>query len=46
MIIDGRSMKYGGSCENVMLQMGDYSRKTNMFSIETGGRDIVLSLNG
>jgi hypothetical protein len=35
-------MKCGGHCENVRLQMGDYSQKIHMFSIKMGGCDIVL----
>jgi hypothetical protein len=44
MISNGGSMKCGGQCENVKLQMGDYSLKTHMFSIEMGGCDIVLGV--
>jgi hypothetical protein len=44
MIANGGSMKCGGHCENVWLQMGDYSLKTHMFSIEMGGCDIVLGV--
>jgi hypothetical protein len=44
MIANGGSMKCGGHCENVRLQMGDYSLKTHMFSIEMGGCDIVLGV--
>jgi hypothetical protein len=44
MIANGDSMKCGGHCENVMLQMGDYSLKTHMFVIEMGGCEIVLGV--
>jgi hypothetical protein len=42
MISNGGSMKCGGHCENVRLQIGDYHLKSNMFSIDMGGCDIVL----
>jgi hypothetical protein len=42
MIANGGSMKCGGSCENVHLQIGHYHLKSHMFSIEMGGCDIVL----
>jgi hypothetical protein len=42
MISNGGSMKCGGNCENVRLQIGDYHLKLNMFSINMGGCDIVL----
>jgi hypothetical protein len=42
MIANGGSMKCGGRCENVCLQIGDYHLKSHMFSINMGGRDIVL----
>jgi hypothetical protein len=42
MIANGGTMKCGGKCENVKLQMGDYFLKSNMFSIEMGGCDVVL----
>jgi hypothetical protein len=35
-------MKCGGCCENVKLQMRNYTLKTHMFSIAMGGCDIVL----
>jgi hypothetical protein len=41
MIANEGSMKYGGHCENLRLQMGDCSLKTHMFSIEMGSCDIV-----
>jgi hypothetical protein len=42
MIANGGSMKHGGRCENVRLQIGDYHLKYPMFSIDMGGCDIVL----
>jgi hypothetical protein len=42
MIANGGSMKCGGHCENVHLQIGDYHLKSHMFSINMGGCDIVL----
>jgi hypothetical protein len=42
MIVNGGSMKCGGRCENVCLQIGDYHLKYHMFSIGMGGCDIVL----
>jgi hypothetical protein len=42
MIANGGSMKCGGSCENVCLQIGDYHLKSHMFAIDMGGCDIVL----
>jgi hypothetical protein len=42
MIVNGFSMKCGGHCENVCLQIGDYHLKSHMFSIDMGGCDIVL----
>jgi hypothetical protein len=42
MIANGGSMKCGGCCENVHLQIGDYNLKSHMFSIDMGGCDIVL----
>jgi hypothetical protein len=42
MITNGGSMKCGGRCENVCLQIGDYHLKSHMFSIDMGGCDIVL----
>jgi hypothetical protein len=44
MIANGGTMKCGGKCENVKLQMGDYLLKSNMFSIEMGGCDVVLGV--
>lgn len=37
-------MKCGGQCENLKLQMGDYSLKAHMFSIEIRGYDIILGV--
>jgi hypothetical protein len=42
MIANGGSMKCGDRCENVFLQIDDYSLKYHMFSIEMGGCDIFL----
>jgi hypothetical protein len=44
LIANGGTMKCGGCCENVKLQMGDYHMKTHMFSISMGGCDIVLGV--
>jgi hypothetical protein len=41
MIANGGSMKCGGSCENVCLQICDYHMKSHMFAIDMGGCDIV-----
>jgi hypothetical protein len=45
MIANGGSMKCGGRCENVRLQIGDYHLKSHMFAIDMGGFDIVLGAN-
>jgi hypothetical protein len=42
MIANGGSMKCGGRCENVRLQIGYYHLKSHMFAIDMGGCDIVL----
>jgi hypothetical protein len=42
MIANGSSMKCGGHCENVHLQIGNYHLKYHMFSIDMGGCDIML----
>jgi hypothetical protein len=42
MIANGGSMKCGGRCENVCLQIGDYHLKSHMFTIDMGGCDIML----
>jgi hypothetical protein len=42
MISNGGSMKCGGRCENVCLQIGDYHLKYHMFAMDMGGCDIVL----
>jgi hypothetical protein len=42
MIANGRSMKCGGHCENVCLQIGEYHLKSHMFAIDMGDCDIVL----
>jgi hypothetical protein len=44
MIANGGSMKCGGWCENVCLQIGHYQLKSHMFSIDMGGCDIVLGV--
>jgi hypothetical protein len=44
MISNGGSMKCGGHCENVCLQIGQYNLKSHMFSIDMGGCDIVLGV--
>jgi hypothetical protein len=45
MIANGGSMKCGGCCENVRLQIGDYHLKSHMFSIDMGGCDIMLGID-
>jgi hypothetical protein len=45
MIAKGGSMKCGGHCENVRLQIGDYHLKSQMFAIDMGGCDIVLGVD-
>jgi hypothetical protein len=45
MIANGGSMKCGGRCENVRIQIGDYHLKYHMFSIDMGGCDIVLGVD-
>jgi hypothetical protein len=35
-----------GHCENVHLQIGHYNLKYHMFSMDMGGCDIVLDVNG
>jgi hypothetical protein len=45
MISNGGSMKCGGRCENVCLQIGEYHLKSHLFSIDMGGCDIVLGAN-
>jgi hypothetical protein len=42
MIANGGSLKCGGCCENVRLQIGNYHLKSHMFVIDMGGCDIVL----
>jgi hypothetical protein len=42
MIANGRSMKCGGRCENVHLQIGQYHMKSHMFAIDMSSCDIVL----
>jgi hypothetical protein len=43
-IANGGSVKCGGRCENVRLQIGQYHLKSHMFSIDMGGCDIVLGV--
>jgi hypothetical protein len=45
MIANGGSMKCGGHCENVCLQIDDYHLKSHMFFIDMGGCDIVLGVD-
>jgi hypothetical protein len=45
MIANGGSMKCGGCCKNVCLQINDYHLKSHMFSIDMGGCDIVLGVD-
>jgi hypothetical protein len=45
MIANGSSMKCGGRCENVRLQIGDYHLKYHMFAIDMGFYDIVLGVD-
>jgi hypothetical protein len=42
MSANGGSLKCGGHCENVCLQIGGYHLKSHMFAINMGGFDIVL----
>ena len=44
MIANDGSMKCGGHCESVRLQIGNYHLKSHMFSIEMGGCEIVLGV--
>jgi hypothetical protein len=44
MIANGDSMKCGGHCENLRLQIGQYHLKSHMFAIDMGGCDIVLDV--
>jgi hypothetical protein len=44
MIVNGDMMKYGGKCENVKLQMGDYLLEPHMFVFEMGSCDVVLKV--
>jgi hypothetical protein len=41
MIANGGSVKCGGHCENLCLQIGQYDMKSHMFSINMGSCDIV-----
>jgi hypothetical protein len=42
MISNGGTMKCGGLCENVKLQMGEHHLKNHIFSTEMGGGVIAL----
>ena len=42
LIANVSTMKCGGCCENVKLQMGNYQLKTCMFAIDMSGCDIML----
>ena len=44
LISNGGTMKCGGCCANVKLQMGNYHLKTCMFAIDMGGFDVVLGV--
>jgi hypothetical protein len=44
MIANGGSMKCGGRCKIVFLQIGHYQLKYHMFFIDIGGCDIVLGV--
>jgi hypothetical protein len=44
MIANGGSMKCGGHCENVYLQIGHYHLKYHMFSIDMGGCENSLNV--
>jgi hypothetical protein len=44
MIANEGSMKCGGCCENVHMQIGQYHLKSRMFSIDMEGCDIVLNV--
>ena len=45
MIANGGSMKCGGCCEYVHLQIGYYHLKSHMFSTDMGGCDIVVGVD-
>jgi hypothetical protein len=44
MISNGGSMKCGGRCENVRIQIGQYHLKSHMFATDMGGCEIVLGV--
>jgi hypothetical protein len=44
MIANGGSIKCGGCCENIFLQIGNYHLKSHIFSIDMGGCDIMLGV--
>ena len=43
---NGGTIKCGGHCKNVNLQMGDYQLKTHMFAIDMGGCELFWELLG
>ena len=43
-VANGGAMKCGGIYENVHFQMGDFFLKTQFFSIDMGGCDIILGI--
>jgi hypothetical protein len=45
MIANDGSMKCGGCCENVHLQIGDEHLQSHMFAINMGGCEIVLGVD-
>jgi hypothetical protein len=45
MISNDFSMKCGGHCENVHIQIGDYHFKSHMFSMDMAGCEIVLGVD-
>jgi hypothetical protein len=42
MIVNGGSMKCGGHCENLCIQIRHYQMESHIFSIDMGGCDIML----
>jgi hypothetical protein len=44
MIANGDSIKCGGNCENVCIQIGQYQFESHMFAIDDGGCDIILGV--
>jgi len=45
LIANSGSMKCGGCCENVCLQIGQYHMKSHIFSLDMGGCNIVLGVD-